>query len=105
MTGAAHPDLLPEPEPGPEDGPMPGEMRGEIDAMVEACSKVEVWCGPRMGWRPLGELLGGVNQRVVLVVHRGRTMAGPTFSLGPAPAGRDDASPSDASDAAKDITG
>lgn len=73
-------DLFPEPPPPKPPGPEPGELRGDLEALEAAARGVEVWCGPRMGWRPFGPL---IRPQVVVVVQHGRAMSGPTFTLGP----------------------
>lgn len=75
-------DLFP-PEPEPEEVLTPGTLTGDVtDGEIGALlSRVQVWCGERHGWRPLGVPL---NQgRTTLMRVNGRFVASLTFDLGP----------------------
>lgn len=40
------------------------------------------WCGPVVGWRDLGEVIGGPDAQRVVVFQHGRLMVGITWDLG-----------------------
>lgn len=75
--------LFEDPEPEKPAGPEPGELRGDLEALHAAARRVEVWCGPRHGWRPFLGPVGGRAGRVVVGVRQGRAMASVTYDLGP----------------------
>lgn len=81
---ALFPDLPHDPPPPPLDGGIQiGTRRGDLEALHAAARKVEVWCGPALGWRPYGDPVGTSD---CLVMAYGRLLGGPTFELAPAPA-------------------
>lgn len=78
------PDLPAPFEPPPDPGTPVGTFRGDLAGLDAAAARVDVWCGPRDGWRPLAARVG---PGCVVVVAYGRMMAGPSYFVGdPAPA-------------------
>lgn len=76
------PDLLaPLEPPPPEPGITPGTFRGDLEGLDAAARRVEVYCGPRDGWRPLADRIG---PGCTLVMAYGRLMAGPSYGVGDA---------------------
>ena len=77
-------DLLSALAPPPADAARP---RGLIDGPPGwhegLCAGLRCWCGPVVGWRDLGELVGGPDCERVVVHQHGRLMVGLTFDLGP----------------------
>lgn len=72
-------DLLAALDPPREDVERPvGSLRG-IDLEGFGAGG-EVWCGPSLGWRALGDARPGV-----VIRHRGRVGYGIFFDCGPAP--------------------
>lgn len=75
-------DLPVDPPPPPLDGGIQiGTRRGNLEALHAAARNVEVWCGPRMGWRRYGNPIGSSD---CLVAAYGRLMGGPQYELAPA---------------------
>lgn len=58
-----------------------GTIRGDLEGLGAG---LECWCGPLVGWRALGDVLGG-GQVAVVVRHRGRMACAISFDLGEAP--------------------
>lgn len=85
----AQPDLLAPLEPEPAElARVPGSFEGPEgwqDALEAVVAGVRVWCGPRHGWRSLGELRTVTG---VLLWHEGRLSVGLSFDLGAAALGR-----------------
>jgi hypothetical protein len=74
-------DLLTPLEPPREDVErLSGTVRGLLDGLGAG---LEIWCGPSIGWRAVGEVLGG-GQGVVMR-HLGRLSVSFSFDLGEAP--------------------
>lgn len=76
------PDLLAPLEPEPtaeEEQILVGTFRGDLEALDAAAARVEVWCGPKLGWLPMRRRVGAV---ACVVRAYGRDMAGPTYLLG-----------------------
>lgn len=75
-------DLLSPLEPPREDVErLVGTVRGPIEGLGAG---IDVWCGPLIGWRAMGEVVMGAGQATV-VRNRGRLYVGMTFDLGDAP--------------------
>lgn len=75
-------DLLSPLDPPREDVErLVGTIRGQVEGLGAG---LDAWCGPAAGWRPLGDVVMGGGQAVV-VRNRGRLYVGITFDLGPAP--------------------
>lgn len=55
-----------------------GTRRGNIEGLIQAAQGVEVWCGPRLGWRSYAKPLGTTDQ---LVVVYGVLTGGMSFEL------------------------
>jgi hypothetical protein len=76
-TEAAAPDLLD--QLLPEDAELRvGTLRGPGGSVEGLAAGVEVWCGPRYGWRFCGEILGSG-----IIQQRKRLTASIVFDLGP----------------------
>ncbi len=73
------PDLLTSFEPPPDPGIPVGTFRGDLAGLDEAAQRVEVWCGPVQGWRPLTDRIGPA---CTLVMAYGVLMAGPSYVVG-----------------------
>lgn len=74
-------DLFASIEPPREDVErLVGTISGNLDGLGAG---LECWCGPLMGWRALGQVLGGGSAAVVR--HRGRMVCAISFDLGEAP--------------------
>lgn len=73
------PDLF---APPPEDAARPaGTIEGPPGWQDGFAAGLRCWCGPGIGWRDLGELVGSGPS--VIVHQHGRLMVGLTFDLGP----------------------
>lgn len=70
-------DLLSALAPPPAEATRP---RGLIDGPPGwhegLCAGLRCWCGPVVGWRDLGELVGGPDCERVVVHQHGRLMVG-----------------------------
>jgi hypothetical protein len=85
MTQAAamQADLFaPTPQEAAEAAIPSGTMRGDVAGLEAAARRVEVWCGPALGWRRFGEMVNPTAPLVIVQQH-GRLWAGLHFNLGP----------------------
>jgi hypothetical protein len=74
-------DLFSPLEPPPEDAArLVGTLRGNTEGLAAG---LEVWCGPVIGWRALGDLMGG-GQACVARLKR-RVLVSLTFDCGEGP--------------------
>lgn len=75
-----------EPQPdlfaSPEDAIPPGTIEGPPGWAEGFGAGLRCWCGPAIGWRDLGEVIGAEAPRVVVHQH-GRLAVGLTWDLGP----------------------
>lgn len=71
-----------------DDARLVGTLRGDLDGLGAG---IEVWCGPALGWRGLGDVVAGGGQAGVLRWRR-RVLVSITFDLGEAPGPADDTS-------------
>lgn len=77
------PDLLAPLSPPPADvARQPGALRlagtgAPVEGLGVGC---EVWCGPLIGWRDLGDILGAS-----IIRHEARAICSVAFDLGPLP--------------------
>lgn len=72
-----HPDLFAPAQAGPPVGTIEGPpgWREGLGAGLRC------WCGPAIGWRDLGEIVG--SDTPVVVHQHGRLMVGLAWDLGP----------------------
>lgn len=68
-------DLLSALAPPPADDARPrGLIEGPPGWHEGLCAGLRCWCGPVVGWRDLGELVGGPDCERVVVHQHGRLM-------------------------------
>lgn len=78
------PDLFAALEPPKEEAERPkGLIDGPPGWHEGFGAGLRCWCGPVVGWRPLGEVIGGPDCERVVVFQHGRLAVGITFDLGP----------------------
>jgi len=65
------------PAPSEDDARPVGALQGTTEGLGAGIS---AWCGPGIGWRPLGEIAGAC-----LVRHQRRLRIAVVFDLGEAP--------------------
>lgn len=77
-------DLLSALEPPPEEAErLKGLIDGPPGWHEGFGAGLRCWCGPVVGWRDLGEVIGGPDAQRVVVFQNGRLSVGITFDLGP----------------------
>jgi hypothetical protein len=75
-------DLFAPLQPPSEDVERPvGTIRGDLEGLGAG---IDVWCGPALGWRTLGDVVAGGGQAGVMRWRR-RVLVTITFDLGEAP--------------------
>lgn len=62
-----------------------GVLRGNVAGLDAAARRIEVWCGPPVGWRHFGAPIGTTS--TLIVVQWGRASAGRRWALGETPWG------------------
>jgi hypothetical protein len=73
--------FAPTPEEAAEATIPSSTMRGDVAGLEAAARRVEVWCGPKLGWRPFGAQVNPTGP-LVIVQQYGRLWGGPAFDLG-----------------------
>lgn len=76
-------DLLSALAPPPADAGRPiGLIDGPPGWHEGFGAGLRCWCGPAIGWRDLGEVIGGPDNPRVIQHQHGRLMVGITWDLG-----------------------
>jgi hypothetical protein len=76
MAEPEQPDLF-----AGDSGPPPGTIEGPPDWFEGFGAGLRCWCGPAIGWRDFGEIVG-IGRPEVIVHQHGRLRVGLTWDLG-----------------------